>query len=251
MKRLLALAAVVAGCIPNGPPTGTSDAGVSAGAVPTTPKRPPAAIASRDGERAPDPMITEPFVDAFERGAIGDGWRALSGAWRIENGRLCGKGGHNRGIWLARKIPTNARIEFDATSASPEGDIKAEAWGDGLTGATANSYSNATSYLVLFGAWSNTKHMLARLDEHRAKNPVYKVDPLDDDPRGRPVAAGQTYRFTIERTDGHTVRWLVDDVVMHRFDDPEPLKGDGHDHFGFNDWETAVCFDNLRVVPLE
>ena len=29
-----------------------------------------------------------------------------------------------------------------------------------------------------------------------------------------------------------------------------PLAGVGHDHFGFNDWEAKVCFDNVRVTPL-
>jgi len=28
------------------------------------------------------------------------------------------------------------------------------------------------------------------------------------------------------------------------------LTGVGHDHFGFNDWDVKVCFDNVRVVPL-
>ena len=26
--------------------------------------------------------------------------------------------------------------------------------------------------------------------------------------------------------------------------------GVGHDHFGFNDWEVKVCFDNVKVTPL-
>jgi hypothetical protein len=195
-------------------------------------------------------LLTEPFEDAFDRGAIGDAWRTVGGAWKIENGKLCGKGAKNRGIWLAKRIPTNARIEFDATSSAADGDLKAEVWGDGLSGATSQSYTNATSYLVILGGWKNTLHVFARLDEHGANRLAYKVDATDDDPRARPVAAGQTYRFMIERMDGHTVRWLVDDVVMHRFDDPDPLRGDGHDHVGFNDWDVQVCFDNLKVTPL-
>ena len=33
---------------------------------------------------------------------------------------------------------------------------------------------------------------------------------------------------------------------MFKFTDPEPLSGPGHDHFGFNDWEVPVCFDNVK-----
>jgi hypothetical protein len=29
-----------------------------------------------------------------------------------------------------------------------------------------------------------------------------------------------------------------------------PLRGAGHDHFGFNNWQVKVCFDNLKIVPL-
>jgi hypothetical protein len=37
---------------------------------------------------------------------------------------------------------------------------------------------------------------------------------------------------------------------MLSWNDPQPLAGVGHDHFGFNDWDVKVCFDNVKVVPL-
>jgi len=37
---------------------------------------------------------------------------------------------------------------------------------------------------------------------------------------------------------------------MLSYADTAPLTGPGHDHFGFNDWEVKVCFDNVHVVPL-
>jgi hypothetical protein len=33
--------------------------------------------------------------------------------------------------------------------------------------------------------------------------------------------------------------------------DPNPLTGEGHEHFGFNDWQVAACFDNLTITPLK
>ena len=50
--------------------------------------------------------------------------------------------------------------------------------------------------------------------------------------------------------DGKTVKWWVDGNEMLSYVDPAPLAGAGHDHFGFNDWDVKVCFDNVRVVPL-
>lgn len=182
---------------------------------------------------------------------LGPDWtQAGTSAWHIENGRLCGQGAKNHGVWLNRVLPVNARIEFDAISDSPDGDLKAEVWGDGRSAATSVSYTNATSYLVIFGGWSNKFHVLARINEHGNDRKEIKVDTTSDDPKQRPVMAGQIYHFKIERTDGKTVRWFVDDVELHSFADAQPLVGAGHDHFGFNNWNVKVCFDNVRVTPL-
>ena len=94
-----------------------------------------------------------------------------------------------------RRLPVNARVEFDAVAESPEGDIKAELWGDGQSGATGSSYSNATSYLTIFGGWRNTKHVLARLDEHGDDRLELDVDPNSDDEAAcAPPAPGRDSR---------------------------------------------------------
>ncbi len=182
---------------------------------------------------------------------LGPNWRqANTSVWHIENGRLCGAHAQNHGVWLTRVLPINARIEFDAISDSPEGDLKAEVWGDGQSAATAISYTNATSYLTILGGWQNKFHVLARINEHGNDRKQIVVDKNSDDPREKPVERGQSYRFKIERTDGHTVRWFVNGLEYLSYDDHEPLVGMGHDHFGFNDWNVKVCFDNVKVTPL-
>ena len=70
------------------------------------------------------------------------------------------------------------------------------------------------------------------------------------DERMRAVARGQPYHFKVERADGKKVEWSVNGVVYFTYVDAEPLAGPGHEHFGFNDWEAPVCFDNLKVTPL-
>ena len=215
---------------------------------------PPAPIPSADSKRESadaDPLLALPFQDDFSRPSIGPAYRTVSDAFRIESGRLCARGARNQPLWLRRRLPLNARIEFDATSHSEAGDIKVEAWGDGRSGATTVSYTNATSYLFILGGWNNSLHVLARLDEHARGRAELRVDPDTDDPRTAPVEPGRPYHFVIERRDGRTVRFSVNEVEILTLTDPSPLAGPGHDHFGFNDWETLVCFDNLDIVPLD
>lgn len=243
-------ATVAAGCVPNdnripgGAPSSSAAPGLPRPAQPTTPAaRGPAPL-------APAPVIALPFSDSFDRAELGVDYNARSPAWRIEGGKLCVRGARNQPVWLTRRLPKNARIEFFAESASPDGDIKVEVWGDGLGGATGVSYNNASSYVVIFGGWRNTYHVLARIDEHAKDRPEVRLDPDSKDSRTTTVKPATKYRFQIERTDGRTVRWSVDGAEVLSFEDPAPLAGPGHEHFAFNDWEVPVCFDELLITPL-
>jgi hypothetical protein len=145
--------------VPEGPPRSNKSAS-------KPPAGPLSAVAGPARSATAPSAITTTYEEHFDRKELGPDWATLSPVWRIEDGELCAKGARNKGAWLKPTIPERARIEFDARSDSPEGDIKAELWGDGKTGATGSSYSNASSYLVILGGWQNTKHVLARLDEH-------------------------------------------------------------------------------------
>jgi hypothetical protein len=182
---------------------------------------------------------------------LGPNWiQAKTSAWKVENGKLCGQGAKNHPVWLNKVLPVNARIEFDAVTYSDDGDLKCEVWGDGQGYARGTSYTDATSYLAIMGGWKNTLHVLARLNEHGEDRKVLPVDATSDDPRQRPVVKGQVYHFMVERTDGKTVRFSIDGLEYLKWADTSPLAGQGHDHFGFNEWEARVCFDNVKVTPL-
>ncbi len=260
----------LAGCVPAGSasPPDAGSATTQATPHPTTPTAvPPPPVETMKGVFEDDfDHVTGPpssSVGGGEGGADavaadapamlepGPDWVAtVPGIWHIEGGRLCGDHAKNHGIWLKRGLPVNARIEFDAVSQSSDGDLKAEYWGDGRSYATALSYTNATSYLTIFGGWHNTFHVLARINEHAPDRKEVIVDKNSDDPREKPAMAGQLYHFKVERADGKTVRWWIDGNEMLTYPDVAPLAGPGHDHFGFNDWEIKVCFDNVRVTPL-
>jgi len=208
----------------------------------------PDATASPEPE--PQPVLQTTFTDEFERDSVGGDYFATGNQFHIERGRLCVQAGRNHPLWLRRHLPLNARIRVEAEASSDEGDIKLEAWGDGHAAASHASYTDATSYLAIFGGWKNHYHVLARMNEHAPDRPQVVIEPGSDDPRQQPVLAGHRYRLKLERTDGRTLRFWVDDVEVLSFTDELPLTGVGHDHFAFNDWETPVCFDHLVVEPL-
>ena len=186
-----------------------------------------------------DPGIGSGYVDRFDRDRLGEDWKRTGGNWRLENGQLHVRGARNRPLWLLRMLPREVRIEFDARSETLDGDIKVELFGDGASFAKADSYV-ASGYVVIFGGWHNSKNVIARMDEHGADR---VVGP------SRAVEPGRTYHLRIERRGADVTVW-VDDEVLVEMTDSDPLQGRGHDHFGFNNWQSEVWFDNLEVTPL-
>ncbi len=258
-------------CVPSGPSNQGKDSGAKTTSArtakkpqntpraPNRPNKPKPVASNRPTAKAEpaspvnpekDPILTESFTDTFERAGLGPDWRVTRAVWSIRGGQLCGQNARNHPVWLRRKLPVNARIEFDALSRSADGDIKAEFWGDGKGAATGVSYNNASSYLTIFGGWKNTFHVLARIDEHAKNRNELKIQPDGADLRARRVEPNVVYHFKVERADGKTIRWYVDDIEIHSLADPKPLGGPGHDHFAFNDWQVPVCFDNLVITPL-
>jgi len=186
-----------------------------------------------------DPGIGTGFADDYERAQLGNAYQQTGGNWRIEDGELHVRGAKNHPLWLLRTLPREVRIEFDARSESLDGDIKVEIFGDGASYAQRDDYT-ATSYVIIFGGWNNTRNVLARMDEHGHDRVVGKA---------RKVEPGRVYRFRIERIGGTLTVWVDDDILL-KMGDPEPLEGRGHDHFGFNNWQSDLWFDNLKVTPL-
>lgn len=187
------------------------------------------------------PALKAPvFTDSFDRAELGPDWRVTAppGTYRIVNGELVVRGARNHPAWLVRELPRDAVIELDAWSQSPEGDIKVEVWGDGKSYATDIEYTS-TGYVFIHGGWQNRVTALCRMEEHghdrKARGDV-------------PVVPGKKYHYLIAR-QGQTVRWYIDDKLVHTFDDPGPLDGPGHAYFAFDNWETELHFDNLVVRP--
>lgn len=186
-----------------------------------------------------DAALDGTFTDDFNRTELGPMWRNTGGPYALVDGELKIRGARNKPLWLRRTLPRDVRIEFDVRSESPEGDIKVEVYGDGISKATADSYS-ATSYVVIFGGWNNSLNVIARMDEH--------ADDRVVGPR-RKVEQGHKYRMKIERK-GDTISSWADGQLLAKMKDPNPLWGAGHDHFAINNWATELYFDNIAITPL-
>ena len=187
------------------------------------------------------PPNREPFADGFERTVLGPDYRDTGPGYAVVGGALSAHGAHNHPLWLRKKLPHDVRIEFDAWSTEPRGDIKVEVFGDGHSYDPDGGRYMATGYEVIFGGWYNAKSIIARLDEH-GTDMVQRAEPK--------VVPGQHYHWKIERKR-NVITWFVDDMTTPflTFVDPEPLRGEGNHYFGFNDWEAEVWFDDLRIAP--
>ncbi len=168
------------------------------------------------------------FEDKFERTEVGDSW-SENARWNIKEGRLHISKDHNKGLWLLKELPDNARVEFDALSTTPEGDLKCEIF--------AAEPTHQTGYILIFGGWGNRINVIARLDEHGEDR---------KEERERRVERNKTHKFAIIRR-GRSLAWFVDGKYLMTYEDNEPLKGH---YFGFNDWEAPVSYDNFKVFQL-
>jgi hypothetical protein len=179
------------------------------------------------------------FEDNFNRDEVGESWLDTGGGYRIVNGELRAQGAKNKPLWLKKKLPRNARIDFTARSLSDAVDIKVEVFGDGKSKALKASYT-ATSYVVILGGWNNSRSIIARMDEHGDDRQVRQ------EPKG---VKGKKYRFSIVRR-GNVLTWYLDGERFLEMSDDASLEGAGHEHFAINNWASEVRFDDLKIFAL-
>ena len=187
------------------------------------------------------------FSDNFDRPNLGYNYWSSGGYWRLVGNELLSPGAKNNPLWLRAALPADVQVEFDAHSDSPEGDTKCEIFGDG--------YEHASGYILIFGGWNNSITAIARLNEHGIAVPAMLPNPLPNggevrvERRDLHVEQGRTYHWMVRRKGG-TLSWSLDGQPTLEIVDPEPLRGPGHDRFGFSTWDVDAFYDNLKITPL-
>lgn len=183
---------------------------------------------------AAEPIGASGYRDDFNRAELGADWFVTGGEYSLQSNQLFTRATGNHGLWLRRKLPRDVRIEFKVRAEGTGADIKLEVFGDG------QSPSPKSGYIVIFGGWSNTLNVIARLNEIGADR---AVGP------SRPIIKGKTYRMRIERR-GKVIEAFADDVLLARLDDPQPLEGPGHEFFAMSGWQSELWYDELVITPL-
>jgi hypothetical protein len=192
--------------------------------------------------------ITAPFSDDFERAELGPDWNDTGAGWKIEGGKLHVSRAHNHSLWLRRILPDDVVVELDATSNSPDGDLKVELFGDGQGFQSDDDVAkdliySSSGYVFIFGGWNNSRSALVKNNEHQWQ--FEPGVPTRSEPRVQP---GRTYHWTITKRGGN-IDWKIDGQPFLNLQDPSPLHGTGHQFFGINNWEADVLFDNIRIRP--
>jgi hypothetical protein len=216
---------------------------------------------------APSATLALPYEDDFSSpSTVAAHYFSTGGQWRTQSGELFSPGVRNNPLWLKAKLPQNVVIDFDARSASPEGDIRVEVFGNGV--------DHLSGYELIQGGWNNTLSAIVRLEENSrtmsqlqadaqrvasrqglrspglVETGIFKPDtPVRVDAHSS-VRPQKKYHWRIERR-GSALRWSIDGQPFLELDDPFPLTGSGHDRFGFSSTESDIYYDNLRIVPLE
>jgi hypothetical protein len=189
------------------------------------------------------------WSDDFDRSELGDAWGNTGGPCRIGCGALAFQMAHNHPLWLRRELPDDVRIDVDATALSPDGDIKLVLAGDGKSYESDDAVRRdlqytESGYVFIFGGWHDQMSALVKLQEHE-----WQRDPSVPHRSSPSVVPGKVYHFTITRKAGH-IEWDIDGQPFLVRDDPSPLTGSSHDHFGFTGWESPVRFAHLKIQPL-
>ena len=179
------------------------------------------------------------FEDDFGRAELGPDWKVLDGEWRVENGKLTGRGM----ILCTRRFPGAQRITYDATT-------------NGQAPCDLSAFLSATDKGVFegaffgFGSNRNAKSKLLLLKKEVATSP-------------RTITPGKTHRVAAER-DGLTLRQTVDGAESFTFvNGGEPtlqearegamlvrdmvdLSGEDHEYVGLYIY-TSGAIDNVKV----
>ena len=180
------------------------------------------------------------FSDDFARSEIGPEWNQTGGMVRVTGTGVIIKEMLNRPLWLRKPMPQNFVLTFDASSTDPDGDIKFELLGDGVSayGGDLRLAYHPTGFSFVFGGWHNTLSTIAWRNEH-ADERILKQGPA--------VVSGQIYKMRVEKR-GSDIKWFVNGQLFLQTVVPGDAPAAGY--FAFSGWKSEVQFAHLAISSL-
>lgn len=146
------------------------------------------------------------FSDDFKREELGDDWRVLAGDWKIDGGRLFGRGQ----IMVDRKFSGLHRVVFEGMSEDPC---------DLSPFIHASESGFVSGYFLQFGGMNNMYNAFRRMRAELAADYRHIIIP------------GEVHRIQAE-FDGENVRLTVDGNRVHDYKEDSPLIGKQHQRAG-------------------
>ena len=156
-------------------------------------------------------------------------WRAQSGYWLPENGAILGKSIGEAYLVSERRHPDRFRIRIE--TASWEGS-EISIW---FCGSMENTERD--------GYFIGVNQEMAKLQK-QTRNVAFS-DRVRIEPR-------RQYALTVEKNDGW-IRGYLDDAAepFIEWQDPEPLTGEGHRHWGYYIFLGSISTSNWQITELE
>lgn len=180
------------------------------------------------------------FEDRFDRTDLGEDWRAIDGAWQVEDGWLMSHGGT---LVSERRFPGLQRLEFEAVTHvepfpffGPDTEAMVQ-YSDLSSFIHAGSDGFATGYFMQFGGRNNTVSQLLRTGNVLDVSREHLIEP------------GKVHHIVAEN-DGEQVRLIVDGTLVVAWPERAPLLGEAHERVGFYFW-TGARIRNVRVYTRE
>ena len=169
------------------------------------------------------------FEDQFDREEVGDDWQVLSGKFRIVDGMLEGDNLANsssaKTVYLRDFKASSVRLEYDAVTGLPV-DMSAMICTDNV------GWGWNYGYFFGFGSDNNLTGKLYRLG---AETTFYDAS----------VTPGKVHKVVCQIEDG-TLTHIIDGKVVMIYNDPTPLKGEGHEKIGLYIYKKGRM-DNVKV----
>jgi serine/threonine protein kinase len=175
------------------------------------------------------------YEEDFKRPGLEERLEIVGGEWAVENGELHIKKGTPQVVYLRQRVVGDVRIEFECY-------LEGEYLSDVSCFLSALPIANLkkacdSGYIFQYGANGNLKSFL-----QRPKHRLWEKNHA-------PLMPGIRYRVSVERA-ANRFTCMVNDEVLCRVDDPNPLQGPERGLLGLYGYHSDTHYTSFKVYRL-